>query len=73
MELGSGGEEPDVSWVQSLVSPPESRERLSMKTGSSNDGGDDNENNSNNPNGQMEEHAVLEAWLEQMQLDQLVT
>lgn len=67
-ELGSGGEEPDVSWVQSLVSPPESKEKVPAK-GSSN-GGDDDENNTPN-GGQIEEHAVLGAWLEQMQLDQL--
>ncbi|ONK74891.1 uncharacterized protein A4U43_C03F11180 [Asparagus officinalis] len=71
MKAESGSEEPDVSWVQSLVSPQESKEKVSVNAGSSN-GGDDDVNNGNPNGGQMEEHAVLGAWLEQMQLDQLV-
>lgn len=70
-ELGSGGEEPDVSWVHSLVSPPESKEVVPAKAGGSSGGGDDEESNNTN-GGQIEENAVLGAWLEQMQLDQLV-
>ncbi|PON91702.1 Transmembrane protein [Trema orientale] len=73
-ELGNNGEEPDLSWVQSLVkeSPTEMKEKstapvsgVSASTSSS-DG--------SNVNSQMEsvDHAVLGAWLEQMQLDHLV-
>lgn len=73
-ELGNNGEEPDLSWVQSLVkeSPTEMKEKLLAPvsgvaaTTSSNEG--------SNVNSQVEsvDHAVLGAWLEQMQLDHLV-
>lgn len=73
-ELGNNGEEPDLSWVQSLVkeSPTEMKGKLTAPVSgvaanaSSNDG--------LNLNSQMEsvDHAVLGAWLEQMQLDHLV-
>ena len=69
-ELKNNGEEPDLSWVQSLVkeSPPEMiKEKFAspMPTASA-DGP--------NSNSQIEsiDHSVLGAWLEQMQLDQLV-
>ncbi|XP_020574628.1 zinc finger CCCH domain-containing protein 24-like [Phalaenopsis equestris] len=73
-ELRSSGEEPDVSWVHSLVkeSPPEKPLATSA-------GHDSLASRSSNPNddssGQIDSHdhaAVLGAWLEQMQLDQLV-
>lgn len=70
-ELKHNGEEPDLSWVQSLVkeSPPEMiKEKFGspLPTAPSADGP--------NSNSQMEsiDHSVLGAWLEQMQLDQLV-
>lgn len=73
-ELGNNEEEPDLSWVQSLVkeSPTDVKEKLETPetsvavTGSSSD--------SLNINSQIEsvDHAVLGAWLEQMQLDHLV-
>lgn len=74
-ELGNNGEEPDLSWVQSLVkeSPNEIKETTTTSApgiavpGSSGEG-------SNMTNTQIEsvDHAVLGAWLEQMQLDHLV-
>ncbi|XP_008778227.2 zinc finger CCCH domain-containing protein 24-like [Phoenix dactylifera] len=72
-ELGSGGEEPDVSWVQSLVSPPEAKEEHETNTLGSNGGGGASDG-SNNSNNQLDgsDHTVLGAWLEQKQLDQLV-
>ena len=76
-ELGNNGEEPDLSWVQSLVkeSPAEVKDKLATTVsyvaaaaaGSSSEG--------SNISTQMEsvvDHAVLGAWLEQMQLDHLV-
>lgn len=73
-ELGNNGEEPDLSWVQSLVkeSPTDIKEKLATPvsgaaaTASSSEG--------SNMNSQIEsvDHAVLGAWLEQMQLDHLV-
>ncbi|KAK7283886.1 hypothetical protein RIF29_13634 [Crotalaria pallida] len=67
-ELKNNGEEPDLSWVQSLVkeSPPEMvKEKLAASNVSA-DGP-----NSNSPIESVD-HSVLGAWLEQMQLDQLV-
>ncbi|KAH7665554.1 CCCH-type Zn-finger protein [Dioscorea alata] len=79
-ELRSGGEEPDLSWVHSLVkeSPTENKEKAmdtaavaaarpssSEPAGAGGDG--------SNPSAQVDglDHAVLGAWLEQMQLDQI--
>ncbi|MQM03157.1 hypothetical protein Taro_035932 [Colocasia esculenta] len=73
-ELGSGGEEPDLSWVQSLVkeSPPEIKDKLAATTAP----GGVATVPSGNGNGSAGEtpidHTVLSAWLEQMQLDQRV-
>ncbi|XP_057488037.1 zinc finger CCCH domain-containing protein 30-like [Actinidia eriantha] len=72
-ELGNNVEEPDLSWVQSLVkeSPQETKEKLETGTlggvGSSGEG-------SNLNSSQIEpiDQSVLSAWLEQMQLDQLM-
>ncbi|XP_028774448.1 zinc finger CCCH domain-containing protein 30-like [Neltuma alba] len=72
-ELGHNGEEPDLSWVQSLVKEPpgEIKEPAASVpgmavAGTSADG--------SNVSAQIEpvDHAVLGAWLEQMQLDHLV-
>ncbi|XP_052727028.1 zinc finger CCCH domain-containing protein 30 isoform X1 [Vigna angularis] len=69
-ELGNNGEEPDLSWVQSLVkeSPSEIKEKLAGSGGPvvSADG------QNSNPQVESIDHSVLGAWLEQMQLDQLV-
>ncbi|KAF5752659.1 CCCH-type zinc finger protein with ARM repeat domain isoform 1 [Tripterygium wilfordii] len=70
-EIGNDGEEPDLSWVQSLVkeSPPEMmREKLavlgSAAPPSSGEG--------LNPSSLIDsvDNAVIESWLEQMQIDQ---
>lgn len=70
-ELKHNGEEPDLSWVQSLVkeSPPEMmKEKFAspLPTAPSADGPN------SNPQIESIDHSVLGAWLEQMQLDQLV-
>lgn len=68
-EHGNNGEEPDLSWVQSLVkeSPSEVKEKLA-------DSGPVASADGLNSNPQVEsiDHSVLGAWLDQMQLDQLV-
>lgn len=73
-ELGNNGEEPDLSWVQSLVkeSPTEMKEKLSAPV--SGVAANMSSNEGSNVNSQVEsvDHAVLGAWLEQMQLDHLV-
>uniref|UniRef100_A0A5B6ZVZ7 Putative zinc finger CCCH domain-containing protein 30 n=1 Tax=Davidia involucrata TaxID=16924 RepID=A0A5B6ZVZ7_DAVIN len=65
------GEEPDLSWVQSLVkeSPPEIKEKPTLPVSDATFSGE-----GSNLNSQIEkiDHAVLGAWLEQMQLDQIV-
>ncbi|XP_027357840.1 zinc finger CCCH domain-containing protein 30-like [Abrus precatorius] len=69
-EFKNNGEEPDLSWVQSLVkeSPPEMIKEnfASSEPAASADG--------LNSNSQIEpiDHSVLGTWLEQVQLDQLV-
>lgn len=73
-ELGNNGEEPDLSWVQSLVkeSPTDMKEKLSSTLS----GGPAPASSSEVPSisSQMEsvDHEVLGAWLQQMQLDPLV-
>ncbi|KAF7836045.1 zinc finger CCCH domain-containing protein 30-like [Senna tora] len=69
-ELGNNGEEPDLSWVQSLVkeSPPEMmREKLASS------GPIASSADKLNSISQIEsiDNSVVGAWLEQMQLDQL--
>ncbi|GFZ15260.1 CCCH-type zinc finger protein with ARM repeat domain-containing protein [Actinidia rufa] len=70
-ELNSCGEEPDLSWVQSLVkeSPSEMNDILAVPVSGISSSGE-----AVKPNSQVEsvDHSVLGAWLEQMQLDQLV-
>ncbi|XWS45722.1 hypothetical protein CRYUN_Cryun14cG0003900 [Craigia yunnanensis] len=72
-ELGNSSEEPDLSWVQSLVkeSPPEMmKEKLAVSV----PGGASSGKVLNNSSSQSDsvDHSVIGAWLEQMQLDQLV-
>ncbi|XP_042514502.1 zinc finger CCCH domain-containing protein 30-like [Macadamia integrifolia] len=70
-ELGNNGEEPDLSWVQSLVkeSPPEIKDKLAVPTSAAAPSGEGSNSNSHLDS---IDHSVLGAWLEQMQLDQLV-
>ncbi|PKA59944.1 Zinc finger CCCH domain-containing protein 24 [Apostasia shenzhenica] len=72
-ELRAGGEEPDFSWVHSLVkeSPPEKQGATKTSAGPSNlapasSGAAAGSDNSH------DHAAVLGAWLEQLQLDQMV-
>ncbi|CAK9139355.1 unnamed protein product [Ilex paraguariensis] len=70
-ELNNNGEEPDLSWVQSLVkeSPPEMKDKLAVPISVAVPSGEGSKSNS-----QIDsvDHSVLGAWLDQMQLDQLV-
>ncbi|XP_042010209.1 zinc finger CCCH domain-containing protein 30-like [Salvia splendens] len=63
------GEDPDLSWVQSLVkeSPPEMMDKAAA-TGAAPSG----ECLKPNPQTDSADHTVLGAWLDQMRLDQLV-
>lgn len=72
-ELGNG-EEPDLSWVQSLVkeSPTEVKEKLAAPVSGIAAASSSSEGSNRNPQIESVDHAVLGAWLEQMQLDQLV-
>ncbi|XAR68543.1 hypothetical protein NMG60_11003697 [Bertholletia excelsa] len=78
IEIGNNGEEPDLSWVQSLVkeSPQEMKERPSAPVpgGGGGGGGGASSSEGSNLNSQTEpiDQSVLGAWLEQMQLDQLM-
>uniref|UniRef100_A0A5B6ZTB1 Putative zinc finger CCCH domain-containing protein 30 n=1 Tax=Davidia involucrata TaxID=16924 RepID=A0A5B6ZTB1_DAVIN len=65
------GEEPDLSWVQSLVkeSPPEIKEKPTLPVSDATFSGEGSNLNSQT---EKNDHAVLGAWLEQMQLDQIV-
>ncbi|KAG9449436.1 hypothetical protein H6P81_009401 [Aristolochia fimbriata] len=76
-EMGANGEEPDLSWVQSLVkeSPPEMKDKTcaapaTVASAAVTSSGEGSNSNSNQMDGI--DHTVLGAWLEQMQLDQLV-
>jgi hypothetical protein len=65
-ELGNNGEEPDLSWVQSLVkeSPPEMlKDKFANPVSSTASPG-----TGLNSNSRID--SVLESWLEQMQIDQ---
>lgn len=71
-ELANNGEEPDLSWVQSLVkeSPTEmTKEKLAIPVSGPPASGGGLSSSSQNDS---IDHSVLGAWLEQMQLDQLV-
>ncbi|XP_071686607.1 zinc finger CCCH domain-containing protein 30-like [Rutidosis leptorrhynchoides] len=69
----NNGEEPDLSWVQSLVkeTPQETTEKLATSGGS---GGSAGSSGDGRGGGQIEQvdQSTLSAWIEQMQLDQLV-
>ncbi|CDY14802.1 BnaC04g47990D [Brassica napus] len=68
-----GGVEPDVSWVQSLVkeNPNEAKEKAAAT--SSNTGQNTMQQPTTTTTSEMVmDHAGLEAWIEQMQLDQFV-
>ncbi|KAK6120815.1 hypothetical protein DH2020_045443 [Rehmannia glutinosa] len=71
IELKNDGDEPDLSWVQSLVkeSPPEMMDKNAASTSGAAPSGECLKSNS-----QIDsiDHSVLGTWLEQMQLDQLV-
>ena len=73
-ELGNNGEEPDLSWVQSLVkeSPTDIKEKLATPVSSAAATASSSEVSNMNSQIESVDHAVLGAWLEQMQLDQLV-
>ncbi|XP_051150206.1 zinc finger CCCH domain-containing protein 30 [Andrographis paniculata] len=76
-ELLNGGEEPDLSWVQSLVkeSPQDLKEKSVSRVASSEEamGTSTSEGGNANKN-QIEQvdESVLGAWLEKMRLDQLM-
>ncbi|KAL4607014.1 hypothetical protein ACB092_09G144700 [Castanea dentata] len=73
-ELGNNGEEPDLSWVQSLVkeSPTDIKEKLATPVSSAAATASSSEGSNMNSQIESVDHAVLGAWLEQMQLDHLV-
>ena len=73
-ELGNNGEEPDLSWVQSLVkeSPTDIKEKLAIPVSSAAATASSGEGAHTNSQIESVDHAVLGAWLEQMQLDHLV-
>ncbi|XP_059462617.1 zinc finger CCCH domain-containing protein 30 [Corylus avellana] len=73
-ELGNNGEEPDLSWVQSLVkeSPTDVKEKLGTHVSGVSAAASSSEGSNMNPQIESVDHAVLGAWLEQMQLDHLV-
>ena len=73
-ELGNNGEEPDLSWVQSLVkeSPTDIKEKLAIPVSSAAATASSGEGLHTNSQIESVDHAVLGAWLEQMQLDHLV-
>ncbi|KVI11345.1 zinc finger CCCH domain-containing protein 30-like [Cynara cardunculus var. scolymus] len=73
---GNNGEEPDLSWVQSLVkeTPQEMKEKLAAFGGSGGEGSGNGGGSGSNSNTQIEQmdQSALSAWIEQMQLDHLV-
>lgn len=73
-ETGNNGEEPDFSWVQSLVkeSPSEIKENSAKTVTSVAAAGSSSEVSNMSTQTDTIDHAMLGAWLEQMQLDHLV-
>ncbi|KAH0671471.1 hypothetical protein KY290_026820 [Solanum tuberosum] len=72
-ELANNGEEPDLSWVQSLVkeSPQEAKNKsASRASGLTVSGADISEGSTSGS--QIEQYDQLGAWMEQMKLDQLI-
>ncbi|KAL6555407.1 hypothetical protein OROGR_006665 [Orobanche gracilis] len=72
-EVLSDGEEPDLSWVQSLVkeSPQEMKEKSAPRL-AGNAARPTSSIEGTNPNNQIEDQSVLGAWVAQMQLDQMM-
>ncbi|XP_038720291.1 zinc finger CCCH domain-containing protein 30-like [Tripterygium wilfordii] len=72
-ELGNG-EEPDLSWVQSLVkeSPSDVKEKLALTNSADATFDSLSEDSSLNPQMEPADHAMVGALLEQMRIDQLV-
>ncbi|KAL2327007.1 hypothetical protein Fmac_020434 [Flemingia macrophylla] len=70
-EIGNNSEEPDFSWVQSLVkeSPSEIKENLAMTATSVAAAGSSSEVLNTSTQMDTVDQAALGAWLEQMQLD----
>jgi len=70
-EHGNNSEEPDFSWVQSLVkeSPTEIKENSTTTVSSGAAAGSSSEVSNMSTQMDSVDHAVLGAWLEQMQLD----
>ncbi|KAI3471586.1 hypothetical protein Pfo_028236 [Paulownia fortunei] len=74
-ELLNNGEEPDLSWVQSLVkeSPLDMKEKSApLFAGTADSGTSSGEGANLNNQIEQVDQSVLGAWLEQMQLDQLM-
>lgn len=74
-EIGNKGEEPDLSWVQSLVKEP--HQDIIEKSGNHDSGVAGTaafSGEGTNLNSQVEhtDQSLLDAWIEQMQLDQMV-
>lgn len=72
-ELANNGEEPDLSWVQSLVkeSPQETKNKSASRvSGLTGSGADISEGSASSS--QIEQFDQLGAWMEQMKLDQLI-
>ncbi|XP_065000352.1 zinc finger CCCH domain-containing protein 24-like isoform X1 [Musa acuminata AAA Group] len=72
-ELRGNGEEPDLSWVHSLVRESPTEKVASVATAPTGPTGGAECLNSNVEMDGHDQAAVLGAWLEQMQLDQIVT
>ncbi|RAL48879.1 hypothetical protein DM860_001199 [Cuscuta australis] len=72
-KLNTNGDEPDLSWVQSLVkeSPPEMKDKFAARNSGTSLPSGEGLTKSNSQTDSID-HSVLGAWLEQMQLDQLV-
>lgn len=75
-ELLNNEEEPDLSWVHSLVkeSPQDIKEKSAPRFGGNAGNGTSSATEGTSSNNQIEQvdQSVLGAWLEQMQLDQLM-
>ncbi|KAK6941846.1 Zinc finger, CCCH-type [Dillenia turbinata] len=72
-ELGDNGEEPDLTWVQSLVKEPnEMKEKLGTPVSGVSASALSGENQNLEAQIDPIDQSVLGAWLEQMQLDQLM-
>ncbi|KAL4385111.1 hypothetical protein GQ457_15G026840 [Hibiscus cannabinus] len=69
LKLGNGTEEPDLSWVQSLVKEPPAEIMKEKPVAPAAHGASSGEVQ-NDSNSQID--SVIGAWIEQMQLDQLV-